>query len=156
MNSYRTLMWTCAIGLALLMPIGGDVHAQVESKSAREIRTVLDDQVKAWNRKDLEGFMQGYWRSPDLSFYSGATKLAGWDATISRYRQRFQSEGREMGHLEFADLEIETLGATSAFVRGRWHLTMSAGEAGGLFTLIFRRFNDGWKIVHDHTSSSSS
>ncbi|MEW6209073.1 MAG: nuclear transport factor 2 family protein [Acidobacteriota bacterium] len=64
-----------------------------------------------------------------------------------------QSEGREMGSLTFSDLQIEMLGPGGAFVRGRWHLRMSAGEAGGLFTLIFRRFSDGWKIIHDHTGS---
>jgi beta-aspartyl-peptidase (threonine type) len=123
-------------------------------QAARQIRAVLDRQVAAWNRGDLEGFMDGYWRSPELTFYSGGTPLAGWQATIERYRRRYQSEGREMGHLTFSDLQIEMLGSKAAFVRGRWHLKMTTGEAGGLFTLIFRRLDNGWKIVHDHTSSS--
>lgn len=119
-----------------------------------EIRAVLDAQVTAWNAGKLEEFMTGYWRSPELSFFSGGRKLAGWDATIERYRKTYQAEGKEMGKLEFSELEITPLGERAAVVRGRWKLTLSDGkEPGGLYTLIFRRFKDGWKIVHDHTSS---
>ena len=120
----------------------------------QQIRGVLDKQVEAWNHRDLEGFMLGYWRSEKLSFFSGATKLAGWQATIERYRQRYQGEGREMGQLDFSELRIETLGQRAAFVRGHWRLKLSNGDAGGIFTLIFKRFQDGWKIVHDHTSAA--
>ena len=126
-----------------------------EQKSVREIRAVLDRQVEAWNRRDLETFMAGYWNSPSLSFYSGGTKTAGWKETLDRYRLTYQSEGREMGQLDFTDIQIEMLGPDSAFVRGRWHLKMKSSEPGGLFTLIFRRLPEGWKIIHDHTGSSS-
>lgn len=125
-----------------------------ESHAVREIRAVLDRQVVCWNRRDLEGFMDGYWRSPDLTFYSGGTALSGWDKTIERYRQRYQSAGNEMGHLDFSELKIEVLGERAAFVRGRWRLKMTASEPGGLFTLTLRKLAGGWKIVHDHTSSS--
>jgi ketosteroid isomerase-like protein len=113
---------------------------------------VLDRQVEAWNRRDLEGFMEGYWNSPDLTFYSSATSVSGWKTTLGRYQERYQGEGREMGRLEFSDLKIEMLGPNAAFVRGRWRLEMTSGEQGGLYTLTFRKFEDGWKIVHDHTS----
>ena len=125
------------------------------SKEAREIQAVLDRQVAAWNRRDLEGFMEGYWKSSDLSFYSGGTKTSGWQSTIDRYRDRYQSEGREMGRLDFSDIQIELLGPRAAFVRGHWHLKMESGDVGGLFTLIFRKVSEGWKIIHDHTGSSS-
>ena len=121
----------------------------------KEIQDVLDRQVQAWNRGDLEGFMRGYWRSPDLTFYSGGTSVSGWEETLGRYRNRYQSAGNEMGKLQFLDLKIELLGPNAAFVRGRFHLKMSSGESGGLFTLTFRKFADGWKIVHDHTSTAS-
>ena len=98
--------------------------------------------------------MVGYWNSPDLSFFSGANKLGGWEATIARYRRNYQAEGKEMGKLTFSDLNIELLGPDAAMVRGAWELELSNGsKPGGIYTLIFRRFRDGWKIIHDHTSS---
>ncbi len=123
-------------------------------RSAPQIRAVLDAQVVAWNQGKLEEFMEGYWRSPELTFFSGGRKLSGWDATIERYRKNYQAEGKEMGKLDFYDLDIKLLGNDAAVVRGRFRLKLSDGkEPGGLYTLIFRRFKDGWKIVHDHTSS---
>jgi ketosteroid isomerase-like protein len=118
-----------------------------------EIRSVLDKQVAAWNRGDLEEFMEGYWRSEKLSFYSGTTRTSGWQTTLTRYRDRYQSSGREMGQLTFSEIETEILSPTSAFVRGQWKLKMSASEPGGLFTLVFRKLDGKWKIVHDHTSN---
>lgn len=125
-----------------------------ESKVAREIRAILEKQVADWNRKDLEGFMSAYWKSDALTFYSGGIKTNSWQMTIDRYRNRYQSEGREMGHLEFSELQIEALSNSAAFVRGHWQLKMKDGEPGGLFTLIFRKLPTGWKIVHDHTSAN--
>ena len=118
------------------------------------VQQVLQRQQDAWNRHDLEGFMAGYWNSPELTFFSGAKETAGWQSTIERYRKTYQSEGREMGKLEFSDLPIEALGGDAAFARGAWHLTMADGKTPhGLFTLIFRKFPDGWKIVHDHSAA---
>src|SRR5581483_1242046 len=119
------------------------------------IRRVLDAQMEAWNKGDLEAFMIGYWKSPELTFFSGGDTQRGWQATIERYRKRYQSEGQEMGQLTFRDLEIQVLGPDSALVRGRWQLVRSADKPGGLFTLIFKRFPEGWRIVHDHTSAAS-
>ncbi len=125
------------------------------SSAEAEIRALLDAQVAAWNTGKLEEFMQGYWRSPELSFFSGGRKLSGWDATIERYRKTYQAEGKEMGKLVFSDLDILPLGSGAAVVRGRWELTMSDGKKlGGLYTLVFRRFKQGWQIIHDHTSSN--
>jgi len=117
------------------------------------IQRVLDDQAKAWNKGDLEGFMDGYWKSPDLTFSSGKDRTHGWDATLQRYRKRYQAEGREMGKLTFSEIQIETLGPESAFVRGRWKVVNSKETLGGQFTLVFKKFPEGWRIIHDHTSS---
>jgi ketosteroid isomerase-like protein len=93
--------------------------------------------------------------SPQLTFFSGAEISSGWQATLERYRRRYQGEGREMGKLVFSDLRIELTGLESAFVRGAYTLTMSNGQTPhGIFTLIFRKFPGGWKIVHDHTSAA--
>ena len=125
-----------------------------ESPSVREIRAVLDRQVVCWNRRDLKCFMEGYWRSPALTFFPGGTETTSWDKTFARYRQRYQGLGNEMGLLDFTDLKIELLGDRAAFARGRYHLKMTSGDSGGLFTLTFRKFADGWKIIHDHTSTN--
>jgi uncharacterized protein (TIGR02246 family) len=117
------------------------------------VKAVLDRQVKAWNRGDLEGFMTTYWNSPDLVFQSGADRTRGWQATLDRYRRKYQGEGKEMGRLRFDDLDVQVLGPDAAFARGRWHLVMKDGsEPNGLFTLFLRRIGGDWKIVHDHTS----
>jgi ketosteroid isomerase-like protein len=129
----------------------GASHSTVES----EVEHVLRTQVEAWNRHDLDAFMAGYWNSPELTFFSGAKENHGWQATMDRYRATYTSPGHEMGKLEFSGLRIEMLGADAAFVRGAWQLTMSDGKTPhGLFTLVFRRFPEGWKIVHDHTSAA--
>ena len=118
------------------------------------IRDVLESQVEAWNRHDLEGFMAGYWNSPELTFFSGATETKGWQATLDRYRKKYQAAGAEMGKLEFSELQVELLGPKGGFVRGRWRLTLSDGkQPHGLFTLEFREFPEGWRIIHDHTSA---
>jgi ketosteroid isomerase-like protein len=143
------------IVIAIVICANARQKKDVPEPAQEEIRAVLDRQVQAWNRRDLEGFMQGYWRSPNLTFYSGGTTVSGWDETLARYRNRYQSAGNEMGKLEFLDLKIELLGPRAAFVRGRFHLKMSTSESGGLFTLTFRKFAGGWKIIHDHTSTAS-
>lgn len=125
------------------------------SKAETAIRAVLDAQTEAWNKGDLEGFMKGYWRSPQLTFYSAGNKRAGYDAVLERYRQTYKSEGKEMGKVAFSNVEVELLSKKAAVVRGRWDLTLSGGKKmGGLYTLIMRHFKkEGWKIIHDHTSS---
>ena len=118
------------------------------------IRKVIQSQVEAWNRHDLEGFMAGYWNSPDLTFFSGGTETQGWQSTLERYRKKYQAADAEMGKLEMSDIQVELLGPHGGFVRGRWQLTLSNGkQPHGLFTLIFREFPEGWRIIHDHTSS---
>jgi beta-aspartyl-peptidase (threonine type) len=128
--------------------------AAAEGPGAASARAVLDAQVAAWNRGDLEGFMAGYWRSPDLVFCSGDTVTKGWDETLARYRKRYQSEGREMGRLRFDGIEVVPLGEDAALARGAWRLVLTDGkEPHGLFTLLLRRLDGAWRIVHDHTSS---
>ena len=96
---------------------------------------VLQQQQAAWNHHDLESFMSGYWKSPDLTFFS-TQRTSGWQATLDKYRMTYQSGGHEMGTLEFSDLQVEELSPKAAFVRGSWKLTLSDGKTPhGLFTL---------------------
>jgi beta-aspartyl-peptidase (threonine type) len=146
----RYLILLAGVLASLVVSAGG----QDSSDTARAaIRKVIEEQQAAWNRHDLEGFMAGYRKSPELTFFSGAHEAKGWQAALDRYKEKYQSAGHEMGKLEFANLRIEVLGPEAAFVRGEFHLTMSDGKTPhGLFTLIFRKFPEGWKIVHDHSA----
>jgi ketosteroid isomerase-like protein len=155
--SLPSLLSISILSLALPALTRAETQAQGQAfkgDAGSEIRAVLAAQVTAWNAGKLEEFMDGYWRSPELSFYTGGRKLAGWEATLERYRKTYQAEGKEMGKLDFSDLDVQLLAPSSALVRGRFRLKMKDGkELGGLYTLIFRRFENGWKIIHDHTSS---
>jgi beta-aspartyl-peptidase (threonine type) len=141
----------------LLLAMAASLHSQQNSDGDAgkgAIENVLRMQQEAWNRHDLEGFMAGYWKSEELTFFSGAKQTGGWLATLDRYKATYTSPGHEMGKLEFSGLRIEMLGADAAFVRGAWGLTLSDGKTPhGRFTLVFRKFPEGWKIVHDHTSA---
>jgi len=147
----RTIVLIAGMVLAV---VAGGFGADAKDASREAIRKVIEEQQAAWNRGDLEAFMAGYWNSPELTFFSGAHESKGWQAALDRYKKTYQSAGHEMGKLEFANLRIEMLGADAAFARGEFHLTMSDGKTPhGLFTLIFRKFPDGWKIVHDHSAA---
>ena len=122
-----------------------------DAKIAREIRQVLDAQTAAWNAGSIDGFMDGYWNSPDLIFVSSDNVTKGWQPTIERYKKNYDSKAK-MGVLTFSDLETNVLSKDSAVVLGKWALAREKDNPKGRFTLIFRKFKDGWKIIHDHTS----
>ncbi|HEY6272251.1 MAG TPA: nuclear transport factor 2 family protein [Terriglobales bacterium] len=136
-------------------PQQGEAQEEFRAEVEEGIKHMLVSQIEAWNHGNLEGFMQGYWHSPDLTFYSGADITKGWEPTLQRYRQRYQSQGKEMGQLDFQNLEIDVLGRRGAVVTGKWQLTLSDGtKPHGLFTLVVKKMPGGWKIVHDHTSAA--
>ncbi len=158
-KSHVSLMPGVSILLSLAILLNPVVSGRAKQKAlsggeVAAIRGVLTKQVAAWNERRLEHFMDGYWKSPELSFFSGGNRVTGWDATLERYRKNYQSEGREMGKLAFSELDVRLLGVEGAVVRGRFELTLANGsKPTGLFTLILRKFGDGWKIIHDHTST---
>ncbi len=140
--------------LALTAPGPGNPAGAEPDGAETAIRRLLDGQVDDWNRKDLDGFLEGYWHAPGVVFQSGSTRTDGFEAMRQRYRARYQDGGREMGRLAFSGIEVVLLGPDAALARGRWELTMPDGSRpGGLFTLILRKFPEGWRITHDHTSS---
>jgi beta-aspartyl-peptidase (threonine type) len=149
---------------AVALPAPPGPRAESDSAAVQAVRALLESQVAAWNRGDLEGYMAGYWRSPELTFFAGGAVTTGWDQTLARYRRRYQGEGRAMGTLTFEGLQIELLGDGAALARGRWVLrfppppaSSPAGapapdkQAAGLFTVIVRRRPEGWRVVHDHS-----
>jgi beta-aspartyl-peptidase (threonine type) len=115
-----------------------------------DIRKLLDEQCQAWNRGDLNGFLDGYWNSPKLRMVAGKDLLTGWETIKERYAKRYPAG--QMGQLSFGNLDIEPLGPDRAWAVGRWKVVSGAKTAAGYFTLLLRRFPEGWRIVHDHTS----
>jgi len=141
------------IGMLFVLFLGPTLSfAETPGAPEKAIRQVLEDQDAPWNKGDLNGFMKGYWKSDKLLFFSGDKKTSGWQATLERYQQKYQGEGKEMGKLTFSDLDIQLLGPDAALVRGRFTLVTTKGKPTGLFTLIMKKFPEGWRIIHDHTS----
>ncbi len=118
------------------------------------VKHVLLQQVRDWNRGDIDAFMQGYWQSPDLSFSSAGTITRGWQQTLDNYHARY-ADRQAMGRLAFSDLEMSALGPDELLVLGSWRLERDI-PIGGVFTLIFRRISQQWRIVHDHTSAKQT
>jgi ketosteroid isomerase-like protein len=144
--------------IALLWVPVTDGHAQGKgrhgsSRPEAAIRAVLEAQAEAWNRGDIDGFMEGYLRSDSTRFASGGSIVRGWQTVRDRYRQRYNS-AEKMGRLTFSDLEITVLSPRSALVFGRWRVERAADAPSGLFTLHFVHTKAGWRIAADHTSSA--
>ena len=116
------------------------------------IGAVLRAQQSAWNRGDVDAFLEGYWHSPELTFSGSSGVARSWDAVLARYKKNYPDRAA-MGQLNFSDLEFRFLGPNAALVLGKWHLQREKDELGGVFTLVWQRFPEGWKIIHDHTSA---
>ena len=143
------------LAAGLMLAVGGPHRSGAQDSLTAAVGEVLERQQSAWNRGDLEGFMAGYWRSPDLVFTSGGTVRRGFDTLLERYRTTYGS-GASMGRLDFSQLEVHPLGPEAAWALGRWSLARGEERLGGVFTLVLRRLDGGWRIVHDHTSSNSA
>ena len=122
-----------------------------QSTSESAIRAVIDAQRDAWNRGDIEGYMDGYERSPDITFISADNLTRGWQTVSDRYKKNYDSR-EKMGVLSFSDVEVRVLSKDSALVIGRWMLKRANDEPHGRFSLIFRKTKVGWRIINDHTS----
>jgi len=121
-------------------------------KLAQVLTKILSTQASAWNNADIDGFMDHYWKSEQLTFSSGGKTTRGWKATIARYKRRYPTP-TEMGRLTFDHLEFVALSDSAALVLGEWHLARDTDDVGGNFSLVFRRIDGRWVIIHDHSSS---
>jgi ketosteroid isomerase-like protein len=117
------------------------------------ILEVMTAQQSDWNKGNIRGFMDGYWNSSNLTFAGTRGFTRGWQPVMERYEKSYADKAA-MGTLDFSELEIRPLGPDAALVLGRWHLRRQAGDVGGIFTLVFQKFPQGWRIVHDHTTQS--
>ena len=140
-----------AVGLMLALVQTSNAQS---NRDAKAVSAVLDAQVAAWNRGDIEGFMEGYDKSANTVFISGDTVTRGWQTVLDRYKRGYATRDK-MGTLAFSELDIKPMNRDTVIVVGRWQLTRAGDAPRGRFTLIFRRTKDGWRVVHDHTSSAS-
>jgi uncharacterized protein (TIGR02246 family) len=151
----RTIL--VAGGLVLVLGFFGQRYLLGAPRGERDadrkaIHAVLDAQQSAWNRGDVDAFLVGYWHSNELTFSGSSGVSRGWDGVLARYKKNYPDRAA-MGQLDFSELEFRFLGPDAALVLGRWHLTREKDDVGGVFSLVWQRFPEGWKIIHDHTSA---
>ena len=139
----------CLLLLLLLVSCGSYDEAQIE----REIMAVMDASEAGWNSGDLESYMQCYLESNSMRFGGNGSVTYGWQQVLERYQEKYTDKAA-MGTLSFSDIDITVLSIDAALVFGRWQLDKEAEQPSGLYTLLFRNTPDGWKIVHDHSSSA--
>lgn len=133
-----------------------DAGHQEKAQSADvSLRALLTSQAADWNRGDIDAFMRGYWNSPETTFAGTSGISRGWQTVLDHYHKNYPDRAT-MGHLDFGEIEVTPLGNDAALILGRWHLTRDAGPVGGIFTLVARRFPEGWRIIHDHTSADAA
>ena len=121
-------------------------NTELEDKQA--IKNIMAIQEKAWNKHDLEGFMQGYWKNDSLKFYGSRGITYGWQNTLNNYKKGYPTKA-ESGTLRFVINDISKIETESYWVMGEYHLTRPVGNANGIFMIIFKKINGEWKIVAD-------
>jgi beta-aspartyl-peptidase (threonine type) len=139
------------LACTILALVGVKAQRSAAANSETEIRDILQRQVASWNAGDIPGYMEGYWKSDSLIFTSGGEIQRGWTATLEKYEKSYATK-EKMGTLTFSRLEVYLLSPESAWCMGHWDLKRAGDHPQGVFTLVFRKFPDGWKIMHDHTS----
>lgn len=136
----------------LLLLIGPLTSCAVRKTSdPQEILAVLESQRQAWNKGDMEGYMQGYERSDSLVFVGKNGPEYGWQTTLDNYKKSYPDKSA-MGILTFDIKKVKLISSNHAFVLGAWHLKREKDEPKGWFTLLLRKAEGKWKVVADHSS----
>ena len=136
----------CFVIICLLMAISFQAEAQ-----ETEIRALLQKQTEAWNRGELEDFMEGYWKNDSLMFIGKSGITYGWQQTLDNYKRGYPDK-TAMGQLTFTLIEIKRLSSKYYSVVGRWNLKRTIGDIGGHYTLLMKKINGVWVIISDHSS----
>ena len=148
------LLASCLLALGASACVPAPEPAKNDEQIAGAVRAVMEAQQAAWNRGDIEGFMQGYERAETTTFVSGDQLMRGWQTVLERYKDRYNSR-EQMGTLTFSELTIRPISPVFAIADGRWQLTRTNDAPRGRFTLVFRRLNNDWRIIHDTTTSAT-
>lgn len=143
-------MRQCIILMAIVA-FCGQMPANAQQADVTRIKALMEQQTKAWNDGNLEGFMDTYWASDSLMFIGKKGITYGWQATLDNYKKSYPDK-TAMGRLSFNLIEFKKLAADVYFVVGKWHLARTIGDLSGHFTIVLRNINGQWKIVADHSS----
>jgi ketosteroid isomerase-like protein len=143
------------VGAANLLHAAATGGAQQTQDTSVALKELLSRQTADWNRGDIDAFMRGYWKSEETTFAGTSGISRGWQTVLEHYHKGYPDR-TAMGHLDFSEIEVTPLGNDAALILGRWHLTRDAGPVGGIFTLVARKFPEGWRIIHDHTSTDAT
>jgi len=112
------------------------------------ILKVMEKQEQDWNNFDLEGFMQGYWKSDELKFYGSNGVTSGWQQTLTNYKKRYPTKDHT-GNLKFTIDAVSKIENDVYYVMGQYDLKRSVGDANGTFMIIFKKIDGEWKIIAD-------
>lgn len=124
---------------------------QAQSRLQKEVSRILAQQDQAWNRGDLDGFMETYWKNDSLMFIGKSGVTYGWTNTLNQYKKSYPDTA-SMGRLDFTLIQVKRLSPRYCTVTGKWHLSRSKGDLQGHFTLLMRKIKGVWRIVSDHSS----
>lgn len=134
--------------LLITLVLGSISLTFAQNKDEKAIIELLKQQEAAWGKGDLEGFMQGYWQSDSLTYYSGARITKGWQTTLNNYKKGYPNQDYT-GTLKFTIDQITQINVGAYYVMGQYHLTRKVGDANGTFMIIFKKIDGEWKIIAD-------
>ncbi|MBK7705817.1 MAG: nuclear transport factor 2 family protein [Acidobacteria bacterium] len=151
LNAVDFMKSTFVVFAIILVSAIGAFSQSSDERTKAAILKVISEQSAAWNNGDIDGFMKGYWNSPEMTFVSGDSVTKGWTPTLERYKRSYNTRAK-MGVLSFTELQVTVLSKKSAVVLGRFTLVRENDKPTGMFTLTFRKLKEGWRIILDHTS----
>jgi len=140
--------------LFLFLSISITAQKTIEADDKKAIETVLSKQQDAWNNYDIEGFMEGYWKSDELKFYGSSGVVKGWQSTLERYKKGYPTK-EHFGELRFVLNDVSKINEGAYSVMGEFHLSRTVGDANGIFMLIFKKINGDWKIIADTSAATN-
>ena len=151
MNKASNMLLFLVLIAGALLGASSKLMGAAESSDENQIRQLLLLQTDAWNRGDIDSFMSGYWKSDETAFVGANGITRGWQAVLDRYKKNYPGR-KAMGQLTFSNLEVHVTCPDAAFAIGQFELKRESDKPAGIFTLDFRKFPEGWRIILDHTT----